>query len=298
MKINDLTLLDIFTRTHRLGSFSKAGASLGLSQSTVSKKIQQLESQLQVTLFQRTTRRLHLTEAGQSLLDSAERIFSEVHQLEASLGQEANSRMLEGSLRISCPETYANARLVSVIGEFQKLHPLVKIELILTNSFLNLIEENLDVAIRIYKPRDSSLKSFKLEDNSLVLCASPEYLRKHGRPRKLSQLTKHAVGYLSMHASERFERSGVSVEQACGPSALQVNSGETINQWCRQGFGLALRSLWDVQRYFRDGSLEPLDLGEPISSHTGVYALFSARAHLPRKTRVFLDYLKDSFAQI
>lgn len=294
MIINDLALLDIFLRAHHLKSFSKVAIQLGVTPSVISKKIGVLESSLRVTLFKRTTRQIQLTAEGKKLVEVAERILGEVKKLEGELTHEQAPESLSGNLRISSPETYANSRLVELIAKFCGLHPKVHVDLVLTNSFLNLTEENIDLAIRIFKPVDSSLKSVKLEQNELVFCASPGFLKKHGPIRSVKQLQKHDVLFLSSHSSERFKKSGLSMGQTFKEQRISANSGETINQFCLHGFGIAVRSLWDVQRYIDAKKLVQLDLDDHIESKSAVYAIFSDSGYLPRRTRAFIDFLKQN----
>lgn len=292
MKLSDASLLDVFVRVHRLGSFSRVADQMNVTPSFISKKISQLEATLRVTLFRRTTRKVQLTEKGRQLIPIAEKVIENLNYLESEVEQEKKDEEISGTLRISSPETYANSRLVSIISEFCKAYPLINIDLILTNSFLNLTEENIDLAIRIYKPKDSSLKSFKLESNDLVFCASPTFLKKTGSIKTIKQLQKYPIQFLSVHGEEKFKKSGQTVQQLFKKSQVSVNSGETLNQFCIQGQGIALRSLWDIRRYKEEKKLVQLHLDDEIVSSSSVYVVFPDQVFMPQKTRLFLDYIK------
>lgn len=294
MKIQDLFLLEVFIKANQLQSFSKAANKLGLTSSVVSKKISQLEANLGVTLFHRTTRKISLTEDGRKLLRSSEHIIEEVKAIEDSFDAESTSNELQGTIRLSSAETYANARLVGVISKFCQLYPEITIDLVLSNSFLSLADENIDVAIRIYKPTDSSLKAFKIEHNDLVFCASPNYLKKHKTIKTLNELKKHRLMLLKAHGKEKTLKSGKMIKSIFNTSSLNVNSGETINQFCINAHGIALRSKWDIERYIKEGKLVEIKINDSVQSKTGVYVVFQEGMYLPKRVRIFLDFLKNN----
>ena len=294
MKIKDLFLLEVFLNAHKYNSFSKAAEKLGVTSSVVSKKISQLESNLGVTLFQRTTRKIHLTEEGHKLLKTSELIIDEIKELEQNFEKQSGSKIISGTIRISSAETYANARLIKLISLFSIKYPEIKIDLILTNNYLNLVEENIDVSLRIYKPTDSSMKAFRVESNDLIFCASQEYLKKHKKIKTTTQLKDHPIMFLKSHGTEKLKSANKTINSVFRKSNISVNSGEAINQLAMNHYGIAIRSRWDVQRYIDEGKLVELKINDSIVSTTNIYALFKEGMYLPKRVRMFLDFLKEN----
>lgn len=296
MKVSDLVLLEIFSKAVQLKSFSKVAYQMGVTPSVISKKISTLEAQLGVGLFKRTTRSIQLTDDGQRLAVIVENVLDEMKKIDSDFDK-ISPQGLSGTLRISSPETYANARLVEVISNFSALHPKLQIDLVLTNSFLNLVDENIDVAFRVFRPADSGFKAVKIENNDLVFCAAPAFLKKYGALKRINDLKKHSVFYLSSHGGEKFLKSGQTIEKVFGINKISVNSGEVINQFGIAGYGAIVRSRWDVQRYIDAKKLVVLDLDDAVETKTAVYAVFPAVTYLPNRTRSFLDFVQMFFNQ-
>ncbi len=293
MKINDLFLLKAFVEANQAQSFSKAASQLNVAPSVISKKISQLEKLLNITLFQRTTRIITLTQEGQQLLPVAEAILSQLSDMEAFSDQYSQPSSMGGILRISTTETYAKSRITKLIPLFLKKYPNIQLDLILTNNILNLIEQNIDLSIRVYKPTDSTLKAVKLEDNELIFCASPAYIKKHKKISNLTHLKEHPLLYLESHANHRLKNSGQLLKKISKYRPIKVNSGEIINQLCVEGVGIAVRSRWNVGELINDGKLVELKIEDSIISSTAVYALYPNNQYIPKKTRHFLDFIKQ-----
>ncbi|SMF41120.1 LysR family transcriptional regulator [Pseudobacteriovorax antillogorgiicola] len=295
MKVQDLFLFEVFNKAHHFRSFSKAAQSLGVTSSVVSKKISQLENLLGVSLFHRTTRQISLTEEGQHLLLKTEPLLDGLREIDVLFDdRDTNVEDISGTIKISSSETYANARLIPVIKEFNSIYPKIEFDLVLTNSFLNLVEEGLDLAIRIYKPSDSSMKAFKIEDNKLVVCSTPSFLENRPPIETSSDLLDYPVFFLESHGQAVLSSKDKTLKQFFPKPRITTNSGQTINEMCLQNFGIAIRSIWDIERYIKEKKLTLIDIHEEIINDSAVYAVFRDSSFLPKRTRIFLNYLKDA----
>lgn len=293
--IRDLSLLETFVALATDLSFSKVATRFNSSQSAISKKIVLLETSLQKTLFVRSTRKVKLSEDGAALLPLAQKILEDSKHLFETSNKKLLDSQVTGTLRVSAPETYANARLVKIISAFKDKFPNIHVDLVLSNTFLDLNSDNIDLAIRIGNLVDSSLKSIFLEENYLVVCASAKMKKKIQSPISIEHLKAFSPMFLGMHADSKVKPQNKSLDKVLGKSSIEVNSGETINQLCIAGYGVAVRSLWDIERYVQEDKLHIVSTKESIISEKRVYAVFPNLSYTPKKVRIFLDFMKDFY---
>ena len=186
----DLNQVGTFIRVVEHGSFTAAAAVVGLPKSSVSRGVAQLEEALGVRLLQRTTRKLNLTEAGRRYYQQVRRALGEVEQANSAVADMGNEP--RGLVRLTAPGDFSGGQLSSALADFLLRYPQIQIDLWITQRWVNLVEEGFDLAIRAGELRDSSLVARKLAVTELGLFAAPAYIEKHGRPRRLADLGKHA----------------------------------------------------------------------------------------------------------
>ena len=285
----------VFSRVIGAGSLSAAARELSVSTAVVSRRLAALEARLGVRLINRTTRSLHLTDEGASYLEACNRVLSEIEEADAAVA--AGRGEPRGTLRVALPASFGNQHVAPLIPGFAERYPKVQLALSLSDRYVNVIEEGFDLAVRIAELEDSSLAARKLAPNRRVVCASPEYLRRHGTPRTPEELARHNClttkpeltmvwDYRAPDGSEGSVR--VSGRYSC-------DNWEVIRDWALAGLGIALKSTWDVRRHLEDGSLVPLLPGYVFASDVAIWAVYPHRRHLPAKTRVFIDFLAESF---
>lgn len=287
----------VFSKVVQAGSLSAAARELGVSIAVVSRTLAALETRLGVRLVNRTTRSLHLTDEGASYYETSQRILAEIDEADAAV----TSRRIEpqGVLKVALPASFGHQHIAPLIPRFAQRYPKVELALSLSDRSLNLIEEGFDLAVRIAELKDSSLAARKLAPNRRVVCASPAYLEKHGEPKTPQDLAKHnclvttwehgfamAWDYKSPVGKRGTVR--VSGRYAC-------DNWEVLRDWAVAGLGVALKSTWDVRKQLEEGSLVPLLPGYDFGTDVGIYAVYPHRRHLPAKTRVFIDFLAESF---
>ncbi|QQB33170.1 LysR family transcriptional regulator [Achromobacter deleyi] len=295
-KLGDMRL---FAEAAALGSLSAAGRKLGLSAAAASARLLKLEAALHTRLFHRSTRHLQLTEEGRLYLAHCEIALRAVDDAEAALlaGQNA----VRGKLRISASADFGRNLLSQWLDEFSAAHPDLKIALTLSDSLSNLLQDDIDLAIRFGRPQDGTLVARQLAPNWRVLCAAPDYLARHGVPRTPADLARHAFIVLVTTAGPlntfHFARDGhpesytVPLEQA-----WETNDGALARRWALAGRGIARKTIWDAIDDLQAGRLVAV-LPEYRVDEAGVHAVFHGTRYMAPRVRRLLDFLVARFAQ-
>jgi DNA-binding transcriptional LysR family regulator len=289
--LDDIAELRTFVGIVGAGSLSAAAREMELALSVVSKRLASLERRTQARLIARSTRRLALTEEGQDLYERARRILAEVDEAEAVL----TSGRLEpqGLLRVSAPVAFGRAHVSPVCRDLVLAYPKISIDLVLTDRMVELIEEGIDVVVRIGPPKDSRLVLRKLIDDYRVVVGSPEYLDHRGTPMTPADLEGHdCVHYRGVGTHWRLVGSGGQAIEVRAASRLRSNSGQVALDWALAGRGLVMNSWVDVEADLRTGRLVHV-LPEWRSDPAPVCALFPSSRQLPSRVRLFIDAMAD-----
>lgn len=276
------------------GSFVRAAEALQVSKTAVSRLIGALESRLGVRLLHRTTRRLSLTVEGEVFHARCKELLAGVDEAEAELT--ARSAQAVGLLRLNVPVSFGLMHLAPLWPAFLQLHPKVTLDVTLSDRIVDLVDEGYDLAVRIAQLPASSLVSRKLASTALLLCASPEYLRRHGAPAHPAEISQHAVfsyTLLSMGEQWVFEGPQGPVSVKIAPR-LRSNSGDTCCAAALQHQGIVLQPSFMVSGHLRSGALVEVLPGYR-SIELGVYAVYASRKHVAPKLRVLIDYLAEAF---
>ncbi len=284
--------LEVFSRVVEAGSFSAAARLLGLSKSAVSKRVAGLEDRLGARLLNRTTRRLSLTEVGAAFHQRAVRILADVEEAELSVTRlHADPR---GTLRINAPMSFGHLHVAPAMAEFMARYPDLRVELILNDRIIDLVEEGFDAAIRIQRMPDSSLVARKLALIRQVVCAVPEYWRTHGRPREPAAIEAHnclIYTYQQVPDQWRFQGpDGPLTKKISG--SFRANNGEALRSAALAGLGVYLGPSFIVGDDLRTGRMEAV-LQEYEEIDLAVYAVYPQNRHLSAKVRVFVDFMAD-----
>ncbi len=284
-----LEAMSIFVEAVDAGSLSAAGRKLGIPLATVSRKVSELETHLNTRLLIRGNRQLQLTDAGASYLEDCRRIISEVRQAERRASGEY--RAPTGDLVITSPMVFGRLYLLPVISAFLKAYPNVNIRLIQTERRVNLVEEQVDLAVRFGQLPDSSLIAKNLGSIRIVTCASPAYLLKHGIPATPDELAFHdCIAFDAITVGDRWAFSqGKSGIDAAIRQRLMVNSAETAVDAALQGLGVARVLSYQVADAIENGSLRLL-LNDYEQEAIPVNLVFPRQRMLPLKLRAFLDF--------
>jgi DNA-binding transcriptional LysR family regulator len=298
--VDNLGDIRLFVEAARLGSLSAAGRKLGLTPATASARLARLEAGLHARLFDRTTRQLRLTDEGRLYLNCSEQALRSLDDARSALQEGQNA--VRGKVRISATSDFGRNLLMQWLDEFRQQYPEVRFALMLTDSLANLVQEDIDLAIRFGTPQDSSLVARPLAPNRRVLCGSPAYLARRGEPREPRDLAEHdciVIGSAAGPVNEwQFTRGDV-VQQHTVPleTALETNDGAVARQWVLCGYGLAVKSIWDVADDLRAGRLKILmpDWRYPDAP---LHALYHRNRFVAPRVRAVLDFLTARFAQV
>ena len=285
---------EIFVRALEEGSLSAAARRLDLSPAVASRRLARLEDRLGVRLIERTSRRLAPTEAGRLVYDRAAQLLEGVEDLEAVVSR--RTTQARGLLRVSAPTSFGRRRLAPLLQPFLAAQPRLTLELNLTDAFVDLMAEDVDVAVRIggYEAADPLMH--RLAPNRRVLCASPAYLAEHGAPESLEDLRRHAQLAAENQSTWRLEGpEGLVVFRA--RSRVRTNSSEVARELALAGGGVALRSTWDVGDELRDGRLKVVLPQYAGSADVAIFALTAGRARAETRVRAFIDFLTGLYGE-
>lgn len=285
--INDLHL---FTNLVQAGSVTQAAIQLNSSPPAVSRRLAGLEKRLGVKLIERHARRFQLTEAGQTFLQRAQRILNDIHDAEAEAASHA--QRLTGRLRIGAMFQNGRHSFSPEIARFAMRYPELRIELIVADEPLDLIKNDLDILFQPIKPDQPNVVARKLLQSRLLICASPEYIKRKGKPEKAEDLHHHDCLCLAQnHSIQRrwhITENGKTREIEVTPR-LVCNNGETLYDWMLAGYGIGIQ--------FERNAQDDLEKGRLINCFDSNwfvtwYAAYPYRRQQPPKIRALLDYLK------
>lgn len=287
----DLNEMAIFVHVVEAGSFTGAAKNLGLPKSTVSRKITQLEERLGIRLIQRTTRSLRLTDTGNAYYNHCARILSEIEEANIAVTQMQSTPT--GTLRITAPVLFGSTVLSSLVAEYMEQHPQVSIDLVLSDQKLDLVQEGIDIAFRIGQLEDSSLIGRHLGDVRGLLCASPDYLARHGALKHPSELSEHTL--LSSPEWTTWSLVGPNNEEfnVQVKPRLQVNDFASLYTLALSGVGIAPLPALIAASALRSGNLVPVLCAWPFDANP-IHALYPSNRHLSAKVRSFVDFVIDS----
>lgn len=285
----------VFAAVVDAGSFVAAADALGMSKAAVSRYVSELEQRLGVRLMHRTTRRLSLTEEGEVFLARCRDILASIDASEAEISTRSDTAT--GVLKVSVPVSFGIEHLAPLWSEFLELHPGVSLDVQLADRVVDLVDEGFDLAVRIARLPDSSLVSRKLASTRLVLCASPDYLKRRGAPTHPSELAQHdVIGYSLLAAPDQWQFTGpdgvVSVKVR---PRLWTNNGDTCVAAAVRASGIQLQPTFLVARELASGRLVEV-LPQYRSMELGIYAVYPTRKFVLPKVRALLEFLSAKLA--
>ncbi len=275
-----------FVAVTETGSFTAAASRLGTSVANVSRQVSALEQRLGVKLLNRTTRKVSVTADGATYYQRCRQILDNLEDAQRSVSNLQREPI--GKLRLTAPVAYGERYIAPLVNSFCQQHPGLEVELQLSNRQLDLVEEGFDLGIRLGTLQDSRLVAKKLGSRRLHVCASPDYLQRHGQPHTLSELTGHncLLGTLDYW---RFVEAG-KLRSIHVKGNLRCNSGPVLLDAALKGMGLV-----QLPDYYVAGRIACGDLIEVLASYAqeeeGIWALYPQNRHLSAKVRMLIDFL-------
>ncbi len=283
-----------FVRIIESGSISQAASDLGVVKSAISRRLVDLEVRLGVQLLNRTTRKSSLTEAGRQFYERSVRILADVAEINASTSN--IKAALKGSFKISAPLSFGLMHMPKVISEFTTLHPDLIIHMDFNDRQVDLVEEGIDVAIRIAELKDSSLMALKLATIHNILCASPGYLEKMGIPEKPQDLKNHRILRYSNVSGNSWHFSGPDGRKhsISLPVKMSANNGDFLKSAAKDGHGIIHSPTFIVWQEIASGELVRI-MNKYPNPALNAYAVYPQTRHLPQRVRLFIDFMKEKF---
>ncbi|MBH0001300.1 MULTISPECIES: LysR family transcriptional regulator [Pseudoalteromonas] len=294
--MDKLTTMKTFLAVVQEGSFSKAADKLDISPQLVSKYISALEDNLRTRLLHRTTRKVSVTEAGNQYYQRCQQVVIDIEDMENSLNN--LSENVSGVLSISAPMSFGTKHLAGLLVDFQKQYPNLKLDLRLTDQYVDIVEQGIDIALRIGVLKNSTLIAKKIAPIHLAVFASPDYLERHGTPQTLLDLQSH--NYLRYSHSEPTKRLfGVNElkSELKLESNFVANNGDLLLNTAIAGGGIAMQPTFiagealaqgKVVRILKDYEPEPM----------GLYMVYANRQFLPSKVRAFVDFTSGYYGDV
>ncbi len=282
-----------FVRVYELGSMSAAGRDLRISPAVTSARISQLEEHLGVRLFQRTTRNLSPTEQGKAFYGGAVTVLDSVEDAEAQVaGLTDNPR---GTLFVAAPLGVGRRLVAPEVPEFLKEYPQIELRLRLSDRSVDLTAEGLDLAFFLGKPADSNLRIRKIADCRRVLCASPDYIAKRGKPESGADLVdgSHECLNLRFPGATEFQWPLITpdgVQRFAVKGRYECDDGDVLTDWALSGQGVILKPVFEVARHLALGALVPVAESTPPEP-VQMACLYTHRRHQDPKTRLFMDFM-------
>jgi DNA-binding transcriptional LysR family regulator len=287
--------LQAFNAVVETGSFTAAAERLNANKSAVSRRVSALERRLGAQLIRRTTRTLNLTETGQGFYERSARLIADLDEAESAVAQEHGE--LRGRLRVALPLSFGLLHMSKPINAFAKEHHRVIFDLDLSDHHVDLLQNDIDVAVRIGRLPDSSLIARQLFKSKVIAAASPDYLEQHGLPESPAALASHqCLSYSNLQDHDHWawiDEHGVE-QRAKVNVTMTANNGQMLNSAAAEGLGIVMQPTFIVHQMIKDGTLVPI-LTSVSWPDTTAYAVYPPTRHLSYRVREFIDFLIDYF---
>ena len=296
ISVQDLRTLAIFVKVAERLSFVRAAADLGITQSGVSNAISRLEDQIGTRLLARTTRRVSLTDHGAAFFERCRQALAEIEEAELVL-KDAQIKP-SGNLRIDMPVSFGRLKVLPLLGTFQAKYPDIKLRVTFNNRYIDLVEEGVDISVRLGQLQDSSLIARRLTGTEFSVVGAPGYFPKHGKPKRIDDLVAHdclAFTYLETRLARPWRFIDRGVAKTLTPQgAMSFSDGAAVCDAAIAGYGLAQLQGYFVDALIASGALvAALEKFKPELEP--VWLVYPQTRHLSPKVRVFVDFMVAQF---
>ncbi len=289
--------IETFVKVAEAGSLAAAALEEGVSPVILGRRIDALERRLGVKLMYRSTRRLVVSEEGAAFLERCRGLLADWHQAENEIAD--GTRLVDGHLIVSAPAAFGRMHVAPHAPIFLADKPALQMSFNLTDRVVDLVREGYDLSIRIGGAVDQNFVAVKLAQNRRVVCGTPAYFARHGRPQTLEDLPRHNCLAFNLQGGQNrgwyFSRNGkLATVRVAGN--LDCNDGELLHRWVSEGLGLGWRSTWEIQRQLVTGELETV-LDEFALPDYDILAVYPQQRYVPARVRYFIDYLKEIYSR-
>ncbi|MEM6974140.1 MAG: LysR family transcriptional regulator [Pseudomonadota bacterium] len=288
--------LELFVRVAKLGAIGKAGAELGLSRTAATQRVQELESALGVQLLHRTTRTVALSVDGEIFLGHAKRILDDMEDAFSDLQRDPAT--VSGELRVASSASFGRKHIAPHMAEFLALYPKLSVQLHLSDSAFDIVENGFDLAVRLGELSPSTLKSRRIGDSTRVAVASPDYLARRGIPSVPADLRSHNCLIRSDIRTWTTRGPGGQIEDVRVSGNFSTNLAEAVTEAALSGIGIARKCRWEIAEHLESGELTVVLPHHRVLPEWGIYAVRPpSRTQSPR-VRAFTDFITAKFQSI
>lgn len=289
--------MNVFVAAVDAGNFSAAARILGITPSAVSKQISRLETRLGARLLNRSTRRISLTDVGREFYERCRAILSDIDAAERAVGEASDQP--RGRLRVTASISFGQRQIVPMVPEFVARYPDVRVDLQFSDRMLDMVDEGIDVAVRVSAPADSALIARRLAPDRRVVCASPGYLHAHGIPAAPDDLATHNALIYSSVYSDTWRFEGPAGSRAVRlTSNFAANSGEAIRELALRGLGITRLATFLVGPDIKAGRLVQVLPEWRDPQENIIHAVYPSRRLVPPATRAFVDFLAEKLTPV
>lgn len=289
--------IDAFVQVMDHGSLAAAALAEGVTPVMMGRRLDALEQRLGTQLVIRTTRRLTLTDQGASYLDECRQLLARWDEAERAVSSQ--HQRASGHLIVSAPAAFGRLHVAPHASAFLAANPAVQISFNLTDRVVDLVREGYDLGLRIGGQIDPNFVAIKLATNQRVVCGTPSYFQRRGKPQTLDDLRQHNCLAFNLQGGQQrgwyFQKDGKAVTVKVEGN-LDCNDGELLHRWVSEGLGLGWRSTWEIQKQLQSGELVTVldDFALPAYD---ILAVYLQQKHLPAKVRFFIEHLKKIYAK-
>jgi len=292
----DLKDIIIFTYVAKLKSFTRAAETLYISRTVASSRVRELEQDVGMDLLARTTREVNLTNDGVIFLEYCNSILNKIDNLENFIEQ--YNKEISETLTVALPPYFSRNYIVPHLEEFLEQYPNLKLYITLTEDPINIIEEICDIQIRIQIPEEEDLEVVKLMNNEKIVCTSPGYIEKNGRPNCPEDLLNYNCIVFGENKVWRFRNKANNeiTELHDMEGNIKCNNGEIIKSLVLSGVGITLKSAIDVREEIKKKEIVVLLEDYEVITETKFYAVYQKRTHMPLRIKAFIDFFKEKLS--
>ncbi len=293
MILKDINQIRSFIAIYQARSLTVAAKKMGMSKAAMAKRLALLEAEMGYSLFRRSTRKIVPTPEADRIFLEAQRLIDHVHEFEAAFGKDD---AMKGLIRVTCSITMAQDFLAKVLASFQAKYPEITIELLATDSALDMIENNIDLAIRMNPAEIANQIGRRIGQHKMVMVASPEYLKKHKKIKTLEDLKNHSVQFINPHGDLQFKTNKVKLKNFFPTRSFMTNDPGVLTKLSLEGMFISVRPWWNVKDHIESKRLEVVLRDELFTSLGDVWILSSVGKRQTHRVRILFEEMVEQLA--
>lgn len=293
MILKDITQIRSFIAIYQARSLTVAAKKMGMSKAAMAKRLTILEAEMGYSLFRRSTRKIVPTPEADRIFLEAQRLIDHVHEFEAAFGKDDAMR---GLIRVTCSITMAHEFVAKIVANFQAKHPEITIELIATESALDMIENNIDLAIRMNPSEIANQIGRRVGQHKMVMVASPEYLKKYKKIKTLDDLKNHSVQFIGVHGDLQFKSNKMKLKNFFPIRSFVTNDPGVLTKLSLEGMFISIRPWWNVKNHVESKKLEVVLKNELFTSLGDVWVLSSVGKRQTHRVRILFEEMVEQLA--